>query len=206
MSKRPSAADFRRRRIIALLIVLLPLALLLKSFVFGSEPTPTPSATLTATPSKSAAKPKVETVTAEPTTTPTPTPTITDCVNSSIKVSVTADAQTYVIGQPITIAMRIANVGAVACKRDLGALVNEVYVTNVDGLVIWTSDACQKDAKPQVSIMNPKAVFGNTQVWSGLNSGQNCTNAAADAQPGKYLVYARNDVVLSKPFAIELTQ
>lgn len=210
MSKRPTPADFRRRRLIALLIVLLPVALLLRSCVFDGEPAPQPTATATATASKAAAKatPKTETKTAttKPTASPTPTPTITDCVNTNIKVSVTADALTYAIGQPVTIAMRIANIGDVPCKRDLGALVNEVYVTNVDGLVIWTSDACQKEAKPQVSIMNAKAVFGNTQVWSGLNSGQNCTTAAADAQPGKYLIYARNDVVTSKPFAIELTQ
>ena len=190
---------------VALLILLLPLALLLRACVFPGEPTPTP--TTSAAPSKSAAAAADETKTvATATATPTPTPTITDCINSNIKVSVTSDAQSYVIGQPVTIAMRIANIGDVPCKRDLGALVNEVYVTNVDGLVIWTSDACQKDAKPQVSIMNAKSVFGNTQVWSGLNSGQNCTNAAADAQPGKYLIYARNDVVVSKPFAIELTQ
>lgn len=161
-------------------------------------------ASATATPSKAAAS--VPAATKSPTASATPTPTISDCMNTDIKVSVTADAQSYAIGQPITIATRITNIGSVACKRDLGALVNEVYVTNVDGLVIWTSDACQQDAKPQVSIMKPQVVFGNTQVWSGLNSGQNCTTAAADALPGKYLIFARNDVVVSKPFAIEITE
>lgn len=192
-----------------LLLVLLPIALLVRACSGGDPaPTPAPAATTkTKTSVKPTAKP-TDTVTAtkSATPTPTPTPTITDCVNTDIRVSVTADKQTYAVGEPVTIAMRIANVGTVACKRDVGALVNEVYVTNVDGLVAWTSDACQKDAKPQVVIMKSKAVFGNTQIWSGLNSGQNCTTAAADAQPGKYLVYARNDVVVSKPFAIELTQ
>jgi hypothetical protein len=159
------------------------------------------------------AAPAKQSGTATPAATSTPTaatpsasPTISDCINSAIKVSVTADAESYVVGQPITIAMRIANVGDVDCKRDVGALVNEVYVTNVDGLLMWSSDACQKEAKPQIAIMKSKAVFGNTQVWSGLNSGQNCTQAAADALPGKYLIYGRNDVVTSKPFAIEITQ
>lgn len=165
---------------------------------------PTAMATLQST-AASKQTPKTS-ATPEESPTATASPQITDCVNNSIKVSVTADAQTYAIGRPITIAMRIQNVGDVDCNRDVGALVNEVYVTNPDGLVIWTSDACQTEAKPQITLMKAKSVFGNTQVWSGLNSGQNCTNAAADAQPGKYLVHARNDMVVSEPFAIELTQ
>ena len=218
MSKRPSPAVYRRRRIVALLVVLLPIVLLLRACSGGDEPTvvPTGADTVTATETSTAAmsaKPKktpaatptakMETATATPS--PSASPKLTDCLTTNIRVSVTADAQTYAVGQPVTIAMRISNIGAVPCKRDVGALVNEVYVTNIDGLVIWTSDACQKQAKPQVAIMKPNSVFGNTQIWSGLNSGQNCTTAAADAMPGKYLVYARNDVVVSKPFAIDIT-
>ena len=219
MSKRPSPAVYRRRRIVALLIVLLPILLLLRA-CSGSDEEPTSmsteTGTVTATETSTAAKaakPKAtaaatpattaETTTATPS--PSASPKLTDCLTTNIRVSVTADAQTYAVGQPVTIAMRISNIGAVPCKRDVGALVNEVYVTNIDGLVIWTSDACQKQAKPQVAIMKPNSVFGNTQIWSGLNSGQNCTTAAADAMPGKYLVYARNDVVVSKPFAIDIT-
>ena len=198
MSKRASAAVYRRRRLVFGAILLVPALLVVRFVVFRDQPQPVPTAALTAS--------AAPTVTASTSATPTPTPTITDCVNDTIKVSVTADAQNYVIGQPITIAMRIENTGGVACKRDVGALVNEVYVTNPDGLVVWTSDACQKEAKPQVAVMKAGAVFGNTQVWSGLDSGQNCTNAAADSQPGKYLIYGRNDMVVSKPFAIELTQ
>ena len=196
----------------ALLVLMLPTVLLLRACVFtGDEAAVETATTATVTETVTAAKPAApakkaaETTTAEKAT-PSASPTITDCVNAAIKVNVTADAQTYVIGQPITIAMRISNIGAVDCKRDVGALVNEVYVTNVDGLLVWSSDACQKQAKPQIAIMKAKAVFGNTQVWSGLNTGQNCTQAAADALPGKYLIYGRNDVVTSKPFAIEITQ
>ena len=212
---------YRRRRIVALLVVLLPILLLLRA-CSGSDEEPTtasdPTASVareqaggtgqTAEPTASAAATPKPSPTAEkrtPTATPSASPKLTDCLTTNIRVSVTADAQTYTVGQPVTIAMRISNIGAVPCKRDVGALVNEVYVTNIDGLVIWTSDACQKQAKPQVAIMKPNSVFGNTQIWSGLNSGQNCTTAAADAMPGKYLVYARNDVVVSKPFAIDIT-
>lgn len=211
MSKRPSKAVYRRRQLVALLVLLIPVLLLLRACTGGEEQVATPMTTTetataaAAAPAKQAAKAKAETATAEKAT-PSASPAITDCVNTAIKVSVTADAQTYAVGQAVTIAMRIANVGAVDCKRDVGALVNEVYVTNVDGLVVWSSDACQKEAKPQIAIMKSKAVFGNTQVWSGLNSGQNCTEAAADALPGKYLIYGRNDVVTSKPFAIEITE
>lgn len=181
------------------MIVLLPVAFIMKLTVLRSEPLPIAAAQSFTEPAATPSSTKP--ATAEPTA----SPALLDCTNENIKVSVTADAQTYVIGQLITIAMRIANVGDVACRRDVGALVNEVYVTNSDGLVVWTSDACQQAAKPQVAVMKVGSIFGSTQVWSGLNSGQNCTNAAADAQPGKYLVYGRNDTVVSAPFAIELT-
>lgn len=186
--------------------------LLLRACVFSGEETATvtPAVSETATvaaastaPAKKAAEPETKTAASA---SPSPTPTITDCVNANIRVEVTADAESYAVGQPVTIAMRISNIGDMDCKRDVGALVNEVFVTNVDGLVVWSSDACQKAAKPQIAIMKSKSVFGNTQIWSGLNSGQNCTTAAADALPGKYLIYGRNDVVKSKPFAIEITE
>lgn len=194
-----------------MLVILIPVLLLVRACSNRNDAvTPAPSTTATpgvASASATADLPAKQSST--PTSTPAPTATTavkpTDCLTKDIVVTVTADAQTYLVGQPVTIAMRITNNGGTACKRDVGALVNEVYVTNVDGLVIWTSDACQKQAKPQVAVMKSKSVFGNTQIWAGSNSGQNCVPTAVDAMPGKYLIYARNDVVLSKPFAIEIT-
>ena len=210
MSKRPSKAVYRRRQLVALLVMLIPALILLRACASGEEQVATTMTTTEPATTSSTSVPAKQAVTPKTTSTESPSPSaspsIADCMNTAIKVSVTSDAQTYTVGQAVTIAMRIANVGAVDCKRDVGALVNEVYVTNVDGLVVWSSDACQKEAKPQIAIMKSKAVFGNTQVWSGLNSGQNCTEAAADALPGKYLIYGRNDVVTSKPFAIEITE
>ena len=86
----------------------------------------------------------------------------------------------------------------------MGALSNEIYVTDIDGAVVWSSDACQAEAKPQIATMKPSAVFGNTQVWGGQNSGRDCTQAAPDAAPGSYLAYGRNDTVISKAFAFTI--
>ena len=108
------------------------------------------------------------------------------------------------IGSPVTIAMRITNIGKLDCLRDVGALANEVYVTDIDGIVVWSSDACQQDAKPQVVTIKPGRVFGNTQVWSGLNSGRDCTSAAPAAMAGSYFAYARNDTVQSRGFAFTI--
>jgi len=216
---------YRRRRIVALVIVLLPLAIVLRACTAGSTaPTPSPSPTAKASAAQSSAAKasaakataakatetatvKAETATITESATPkaTPTPKIGDCANSDVAVTLTADAESYAIGSPVTLATRITNKGTVACKRDIGALPNEVYVTNLDGAVVWSSDACQANAKPQVIVMQPGAVFGNTQVWSGANSGRDCTSAAPDASPGSYLAYARNDTVVSKPFAFAIT-
>lgn len=199
---------------VALVVLLIPVLIVLKSCLGGARPAPsiTPSTTTAAptiaaeTATKTAAitaKPgKSETVTAKPKV--TPKPSLRDCANADIRVSLTTDALNYAIGSPVTLAMRISNSGNVDCKRDVGALANEIYVTDVDGAVVWSSDACQVDAKPQIVTMRAAAVFGNTQVWGGRNSGRDCTSAAPDAVAGSYLAYARNDTVTSKAFAFSI--
>ena len=215
MSKRESEAVYRRRRMIALIVVLLPLLIVLKACTGGSEPTAKPSAqptvgvdTTTATksakPTAKATAKQSETATTAAKAKVKATPTIGDCANPDIEVSITADAESYAIGTPVTMAMRITNTGSVDCKRDVGALSNEIYVTDVDGAVVWSSDACQAEAKPQIATMKPGTVFGNTQIWGGQNSGRDCTQAAPDAAPGSYLAYGRNDTVISKPFAFTI--
>jgi len=216
VGKRESVAVYRRRRIVALVVLLAPVLIVLKACASGAEPmaTPTPSAstaarvapsettTNTVKPKATAARSETATKQAKPKV--TPKPGIGDCANSDIEVTVTADALTYAIGSPVTMAMLISNTGTTECKRDIGALSNEIYVTDVDGAVVWSSDACQVAAKPQIVTMRPTAVFGNTQMWGGRNSGRDCTSAAPDAVPGSYLAYARNDTVTSKAFAFTI--
>lgn len=214
MGKRESEAVYRRRRIVALVVLLVPVLIVLKACAGGSAPDPTPTSsptvstagneTTTKTTKPSAKAASSETATAKAKPSVTPKPSISDCANSDIEVSVTADAVNYAIGSPVTLAMRISNTGTAECKRDVGALSNEIYVTDLDGAVVWSSDACQVDAKPQIVTMRPTAVFGNTQVWGGRNSGRDCTSAAPDAVPGSYLAYARNDTVTGKPFAFTI--
>ena len=225
MGKRESQAVYRRRRIVAAIVILLPVLIVAKacasqptrisstpptpSFSLGALDTATATETATDTTTAKAETTTATTIKAKPdTTTATPKasakPSIGDCSNTDIQVTITADAESYVIGSPVTMAMRIANVGSTDCKRDVGALSNEIYVTNIDGAVVWSSDACQVAAKPQIATMHPGSVFGNTQVWGGRNSGRDCSSAAPDAAPGSYLAYARNDTVSSKAFAFTI--
>ena len=190
-------------------MVLVPLLIVGKAVLGHRAPAAAPSSSSLTTATASA-PPAATRITAPPTlpasksATPSPVATIGDCSDRDLSVSVTTDAQTYTIGSPVTIAMRISNTGSAPCKRDVGALPNEVWVTDVDGLVVWTSDACQTAAKPQVVTMRPGSTFGNTQVWSGTDSGRDCTNAAADATAGNYFAHARNDTVESKPYAFTI--
>ena len=207
MGNRESDAVYRRRRAVVLIIVLLPVAVILRACAVSEAPTPLPQtiASVSETP----------TVTTQPKATPTASattsakastaaPKIAACANHDILVSVTTDAEFYAIGTPVTMAMRISNKGTVECKRDIGSVSNEVYVTDADGAVVWSSDACQVNPKAQVVVMRPGAVFGIAQVWGGSISGRDCTQAAADATPGSYLAYARNDTVVSKVFAFTI--
>lgn len=198
-----------RRRAVALLVVLLPILIISKAVFGGSDQQPTP-APITSTSVQVTPTPETRTSTGSATATANVTAAATlgksvpDCRNRDISLSVGTDADTYAIGTPVTISMRITNTGSAACMRDVGALVNEIYVTDVDGSVVWSSDACQTDTKPEVVTMQPGRTFGNSQIWGGANSGRDCTQAAADATAGTYLAYARNDTVQSKPFSFTL--
>ena len=215
MSERLPQAVYWRRRAVALAVVIAPILLVLRACAGPDDAAPTPSPTATKSPAVETAtvakqqKPKAETTTVakqpKKTTTPTPAQTVADCRGSELEVTITADALTYPVGSPVTLAVRIANLGTTACKRDVGALANEVYITDIEGTVVWSSDACQVDNRTQVVTMKPGSVFGNTQVWAGLNSGRDCASAAPDAAPGTYFAYGRNDSVVSKGFAFTLT-
>lgn len=211
MGKRESAAVYRRRQIVALVIVLVPIAIAIRACTAEpalNTPTVKPQAGSIVSETATAKAKIAATVAVDDTASVkakvSPKPRIGDCASSAISVSVTTDAESYTIGSPVTLAMRISNQGKAACKRDVGALANEVYITDIDGAVVWSSDACQSDAKPQVVVMQPGSVFGNTQTWGGLNIGRDCTSAAPDVAPGNYLAYARNDTVISKPFAFTI--
>lgn len=213
MSERLPQAVYWRRRAVALAVVITPLLLVLRACAGTDATTPTPSPTTTKSPAvetttaakQQKPKPETTTVAKKPKKTPTPAQTVGDCRGSELEVTITADALSYPVGSPVTLAVRIANLGTTACKRDVGALANEVYITDIEGTVVWSSDACQVDNRTQVVTMKPGSVFGNTQVWAGLNSGRDCASAAPDAAPGTYFAYGRNDSVVSKGFAFTLT-
>lgn len=210
---------YRRRQAVALLVVLIPLGIVGKALLNhrqAAPPVTSPSVSPAAVPASSAAataaKVSPTAKSASPSVSPTKTAAATssaasvtaDCRNSALAVTVTTDSQSYAVGSPVTIAMRISNTGGTPCRRDVGALPNEVWVTDAAGLVVWSSDACQTAAKPQVVVMPAKSVFGNTQIWSGTNSGRDCTAAAADATAGSYFAHARNDTVQAKPYAFTI--
>ena len=255
MAQRHPRSVYRRRRIVALAIVLIPAALVVRA-LGGTHPataplpgaTPTVSASSTdtatvtsspgtgvdsrtaagATPTASATRSRRASATPSPIATlgtgltasasasastststkarpkPTRTPVLPDCLDRDLSISVFTDAATYPMGNPVTIAMRISNTGTTDCMRDIGSLPNEVWVTDANGVLVWTSDACQASATSQVVDMKPGRVFGNTQVWNGTNSGRTCTTTAPPAPAGSYIAYARNNQVTSKGYAFTI--
>ncbi len=253
MAQRHPRSVYRRRRIVALAIVLIPAALVVRA-LGGTHPataplpgaTPTVSASSTdtatvtsspgtgvdsrtaagATPTASATRSRRASATPSPiatlgtglsasasasasTTTkarpkPTRTPVLPDCLDRDLSISVFTDAATYPMGNPVTIAMRISNTGTTDCMRDIGSLPNEGWGTDANGVLVWTSDACQASATSQVVDMKPGRVFGNTQVWNGTNSGRTCTTTAPPAPAGSYIAYARNNQVTSKGYAFTI--
>ena len=199
----PTKATYVRRRLVAAIVVLLPVLLGVRACTAATaDPVPTPATKTTPTSTTAAS------ATPSPTVSSTPkvsaTPSTGACDNGSIEVQVSTDKQNYRLGENVVLQMRIVNTGGIECRRDVGALPNEMYIMDADDVVVWTSDACQTSARGEIVTMKPGAAFGNTQTWTGSNTGRGCSSLSADAAAGEYRAFARNDTVVSAPATFTL--
>jgi hypothetical protein len=210
-----------RRRVLAIGILVLALALVIWLVVMIARGGNSPGGTNAAASSSSSAPKPVVASSAKPSTgaessAPKPsgsaaaTPSGTSvaqgqCPDQSLAVRVTVEQPTYRTGEQPVFGIVITNISSAACSRDVGSGLQQVSVLTLDGQRrLWSSTDCYPDGQPDVRTLNRGEQAAFTVTWSGSTSQPNCAGDRVPVPPGAYAVVAQLGSVRSsiEPFNI----
>jgi hypothetical protein len=205
-----------RRRLVALIVVLVPIAILLRACVFDADPssTTTPPDTTTPTVEATATPTEQPTATTSPTSAPTtPSPTATSaqatsgevvaCSDDEIAVTTVVAQEQFPVGGPVPIRFAVRTTGSQPCTRDVGAAQNTVLIRS-EGRRIWSSDDCTPGGDADVRTLVPGESFAVTVTWQGDISDPDCDAVRPKAPSGSYEVVGRNGAVIGQADAFTL--
>jgi hypothetical protein len=119
-------------------------------------------------------------------------------------VTASTDAASYAVGSTPRLRMRIQNTSDTACKRDVGAAMNELVITSGDTRV-WSSDDCNTAGTAQVATLQPGQSYSVSVTWLGRLSAKGCPADQPLAQKGSYKLVGRNGDITSEPAVFALT-
>jgi len=124
------------------------------------------------------------------------------CADSEIQV--TPSAKKIAGGSyAYQLTLKIKNVSARTCKRDVGADPQELHIV-LNGQTVWSSDSCQTThGQPDVRTFPPGIEDTFTIGWDGT-VGTACNNKTA-AGPGAYQVVGKLDTKVSDPVAFTVS-
>lgn len=188
---RPSAKVFRRRRQVAVALVLIVVGALIFGGVkiagfigglgtdltadVGSSPTASASSSLAAkTAVAKAEAPKV---------------TRAVCDESGIKVTASADQESYSSGTEPKLTLRVSNTGGVACSINVGTSQMQFKITSGND-VVFNSKDCQVDATNLAKTLNPGASETANFTWKRNRSIPGCTKDNTIPGDGTYVYVA----------------
>jgi len=202
MSTRPSAAVYRRRRIVVLgaVIVLLVLliALVWALVARGSGGSPTPASPASSKPSPTATTPPATApATPAPSADTSPTPTSTagagpvPCTPAAIQVTAVTDHDTYSADENPQLSISLTNRSTKDCTMNVGSSTQTFTITSGND-TWWRSTDCQQT--PSDAIQNIKAGATITSsvplAWDRTRSSvDTCTATDRQRAPGGGAAY-----------------
>jgi len=125
------------------------------------------------------------------------------CTDAEISVTPIPAGTTVRRGIPLEIRLKIKNVSARTCSRDVGADLQELYVeTGVQK--VWSSDTCSNAKGSDVRQFTPNGEREYKVTWNGRQSNRCAAGLAAGTAPaaGQYQIRARLGAKVSDPVAI----
>ena len=128
------------------------------------------------------------------------------CADQEITLTPIAASTTIKRNTSVGFRLKIKNVSARSCTRDLGAGAQELYVDQ-GARKFWSSDTCSTDRSKNVITMRPGSEFEYTVTWNGRQTTK-CTGGmpGGDAAPvGQYALRARLDRKISEPVTLTIT-
>lgn len=192
---RPSAKVLRRRRQVAGGIALLVVAVLifggvkLVGFIggLGSSSSNDAGAATAPTVSSSAG---VSSAIASASVQPDATKATKDvCDEAGIKVTASADKESYAAGVDPKLTLRVSNTGTVACSVNVGTSQMEFKITSGTD-TIFNSKDCQVDASNLAKTLNPGASETANFTWKRNRSVAGCTKVNTVPGTGTYVYVA----------------
>ena len=197
VSRRPSPAVYRRRRLVAGLLALLVLTGLVFAVIgvvralTPDEPTAAatvPAPTLTPPGTAPAAAPPVA-----------PSPAATEsaaaqqgslCPADKIVVGASTDAQVYPAGASPVLTLTVTNTGDTACEINVGTTQMEFVVASGSDRIFSSMD-CQDGAQDYIKKVEPGASETANFPWDRNRSAPGCAAVASNPNPGYYMFTAR---------------
>lgn len=153
---RPSAAVYRRRRLVVVIGLILLVAaigigiwlLIAKPWAAGDaspKPTSSSSGTPTSTPTTDGESPS-------PSPSAAQTPAIVACEAKDVEVSAVTDAETYAAGVLPKLSISLTNKGTKDCTLDVGST-TQVFTISSGADVWWRSTDCQENPSSMIATL-----------------------------------------------------
>jgi hypothetical protein len=127
------------------------------------------------------------------------------CADAELSVTPEPEVTSARQGVPVRLMIKIKNVSARTCVRDLGAEMQEIYLQQ-GTTKQWSSDACIKRGAPgsDVRTFPPSHEFSYWVIWDGKTTAQGCENQQWLAK-GAYQIVGRLGTKVSDPVAFTVT-
>ena len=220
--ERPSAAVYRRRRIVAGILVLLVLTGLVAGISAavsalrgdGSAsaaetveeatlpgPDSTPPGAVSG-PDNTAA-PVPEAPAKSPAAAPSQSPAAAVCPPASVGVSATTDALSYSSGVAPVLTMTVTNTGTEPCDVNVGTSQMEFIITSGSDRIFSSAD-CQQGGEDLFKTIEPNTVETAKFNWDRQRSAPGCSEVASNPNPGTYSFTARLGDTSSERTTFEL--
>lgn len=215
---KPSPAVYRRRRLVALIGLIVVIALIwwaISSLFSGDDnlqSTASPTSTSVEDADAAPAETLPPTPTAAPAETPTPTPeatpTPTVCTEEQVSVQAVADAESYGEEELPMFSVHLENTSDASCIIDIGTA-SQVYTVSSGSDTIWVSTHCQAESDSQVvELVAGKEVDAPAIEWSRERSNESTCDdenrPAAVAGGAYYFLTVKVGGITSEPVYFSL--
>lgn len=210
----PAGVYWRRRAIVGGALLIVVVMLMVQCSGSDEKRTPasaksqSPTTTVTADPTPTVQTPTTgDPGTGAPTSSGSSAPAVAStlpiCADAELSLAATPEQPVQFRGAYLKFTLKIKNVSARECTRDLGADFQELYL-QVGAIKMWSSDQCDAPHGSKPTTMKPGIEVSFTATWDGKANNNGC--AAREIPPqGKYELVGRLDTKLSTPVQVQLT-
>ena len=125
------------------------------------------------------------------------------CTDAEMSVTPVPATTTVRRGVPLPVRLKIKNISARTCTRDVGADLQELYIGQGAGRV-WSSDACSTVKGSEVRSFPPNGEREYNVTWNGKQSNKCRAGLAVGTAPpaGQYEMRFRLGAKISAPVAL----